>query len=56
MDADSVAVRDRLEGDVGVMKVDAAMDRLRQEIAQKTVRKTFGGTAGLGDRSSSHEY
>jgi threonyl-tRNA synthetase len=56
MESDSVAVRDRLAGDVGVMKLDAALDQLRQEVDQKTVRKTFGGTAGLGERSSSHEY
>jgi threonyl-tRNA synthetase len=56
MEADSVAVRDRLEGDIGVMKVDAAIERLRQEVANKTVRKTFSGTAGLGERTSSNVY
>lgn len=56
MEADSVAVRDRLEGDVGVMKVDAAIEKLRQEVVDRTVRKTFSGTAGLGERSSSNEY
>jgi threonyl-tRNA synthetase len=56
METDCVAVRDRLEGDLGVMKLDAAIDKLRQEVAGKSVRKTFSGTAGLGERSSHNEY
>jgi threonyl-tRNA synthetase len=56
METDSVAVRDRLEGDQGTMKVDAAIDKLRAEVAERTVRKTFSGSAGIGDRSSANEY
>jgi threonyl-tRNA synthetase len=56
MEADSVAVRDRLEGDQGVLTVAAAIEKLRQEVADRTVRKTFSGSAGLGERSSTNEY
>jgi threonyl-tRNA synthetase len=56
METDSVAVRDRLDGDQGVLKVDAAIDKLRTEVAERTVRKTFSGTAGMGERAASNEY
>jgi threonyl-tRNA synthetase len=56
MEADSVALRDRLEGDQGTMTVAAAIEKLQLEIADRTVRKTFSGTAGLGERSSINEY
>ncbi|MFZ1935799.1 MAG: threonine--tRNA ligase [Thermoguttaceae bacterium] len=35
-----VAVRDRIEGDLGAMPLPAAIERLRAEVAAKTVRKT----------------
>ncbi len=56
METDSVAVRDRLEGDQGIMKLEAAMDKLRTEVAERTVRKTFSGSAGMGDRAAANEY
>lgn len=34
-----VAVRDRIEGDLGAMTLDAAVERLKLEIKNKTVRK-----------------
>ena len=34
-----VAVRDRLEGDLGAMPLAAALDKLQAEIRAKTVRK-----------------
>jgi threonyl-tRNA synthetase len=37
-----VAVRDRLEGDLGAMPLAAALDKLQAEIRAKTVRKTAG--------------
>ncbi|MBX9790060.1 MAG: threonine--tRNA ligase [Pirellulales bacterium] len=43
----TVAVRDRIEGDLGAMPVEAAVDKLLAEVAAKTVRKVvrseFGG-------------
>jgi hypothetical protein len=38
------------------MKVQAALDKLRDEVNARTVRKTFSGTAGMGERSSANEY
>ncbi len=35
-----VAVRDRIEGDLGAMPLAAAIERLRAEVTAKTVRKT----------------
>jgi threonyl-tRNA synthetase len=35
-----VAIRDRIEGDLGAMPLAAAIERLRAEVAAKTVRKT----------------
>ena len=56
MEHGEVSVRDRIEGDLGAMKVDAAIDKFRDEVADRTVRQTFGGDAGLAERSSQNEY
>jgi threonyl-tRNA synthetase len=56
MENGEVAVRDRIDGDLGALKVDDAIKKLKDEIAAKTVRKTFGGSAGLGDRGAKNEY
>jgi threonyl-tRNA synthetase len=52
----TVSVRDRAEGDLGAQPLAAAVDRLRSEIRDRTVRKTFHGTAGLGERGAVNEY
>ncbi len=39
-DEGKVAVRDRIEGDIGAMPLAAAIERLRVEVKAKTVRKT----------------
>jgi threonyl-tRNA synthetase len=39
-DAGTVTVRDRIEGDLGAMPVEAALAKLRAEIDAKTVRQT----------------
>jgi threonyl-tRNA synthetase len=56
MESGSVAIRDRLDGDLGIVPVAAALEKLAAEVAAKTVRKTFSGSAGLGERSSANEY
>jgi threonyl-tRNA synthetase len=56
MENGEVSVRDRIDGDQGAMKVHAAVDKLQQEIRDRTVRQTFGGDAGLGDRGAQNEY
>ncbi len=57
-DAESgtVAVRDRIEGDRGALKIDEAIANLLAEVRDRTVRKTYGGDTGLGGRGASHEY
>ncbi len=56
MEHNQVSVRDRIEGDLGAMDVAAAIDKLQEEVAARTVRQTFGGDAGLGERGTRNEY
>jgi threonyl-tRNA synthetase len=52
----SVAVRDRLEGDLGSMPLAAAIDKLREEVREKRVRKVVKSKAKLHDPGSGNEY
>ena len=52
----TVSVRDRIDGDLGAMPIAQALELLRNEIADRTVRKTYRGSAGLGERGATHEY
>ena len=54
--AQTVSLRDRIDKDQGAMPVAEAISRFQSEIAGRTVRQTFGGSAGLGDRAGGHEY
>jgi threonyl-tRNA synthetase len=56
MEQGQVSVRDRIEGDLGGMSVAAAIEKLRAEVADRTVRQTFAGDAGLGDPGAGNEY
>jgi threonyl-tRNA synthetase len=56
MESGSVSVRDRIEGDVGAKSVDAAINSLCDEIAARTVRRTFGDREALADRSAGRQY
>jgi threonyl-tRNA synthetase len=51
-----VAVRDRLEGDVGAMPLAEAIAKLQGEIRDKTIRHVVKGSAGLGNKSAKNEY
>jgi threonyl-tRNA synthetase len=56
-DARTVAVRDRLEGDLGSMPLDAAIAKLRDEIAAKTVRQVAARQPiAAPDHDSQNEY
>ena len=56
-DNGTVSVRDRLEGDLGPMRLDAAIAKLRDEIAAKTVRQVAARqSVAIADRESQHEY
>jgi threonyl-tRNA synthetase len=56
-EAGTVAVRDRLAGDLGPMKLDAAVAKLREEIDAKTVRQVAPRQAAAQpDRDTQNEY
>jgi len=56
-DAGSVAVRDRLEGDLGQMPLAGAIAKLEAEIAAKTVRQVAAiEPAVAADRETRNEY
>ena len=48
MEQGAVAVRDRLEGDLGSMGFDAALAKLEEEIRAKRVRQVVKSSAGFG--------
>jgi threonyl-tRNA synthetase len=52
----TVSLRDRIDGDLGAMTVEAVVKKLLGEVAERTVRKTFRGTAGLTDKIAGNEY
>jgi threonyl-tRNA synthetase len=52
----TVSVRDRIDGDLGAMTVAEAIEKLQGEIDARTVRKTYGNSAGLGERGAGNEY
>jgi threonyl-tRNA synthetase len=56
VEANTVSVRDRWEGDLGAMSIDAAISRLREEIMTRKVRKTYSGSAGLEAKAMGNEY
>jgi len=49
MENQTVSVRDRIDGDLGSMSIEDAIEKLNEEIADRTVRQTFSSTAGLGE-------
>jgi threonyl-tRNA synthetase len=56
-DAGSVAVRDRLEGDLGSMPLPSAIAKLEFEIMAKTVRQVAAAEAAVvADRERRNEY
>jgi threonyl-tRNA synthetase len=56
-DNGTVAVRDRLEGDIGTIPLEEAITKLRGEIDDKTVRQVAQRqSAAIADRESQHEY
>ena len=52
----TVSLRDRIEKDLGAMPVEQAVSRLQTEVSDRTVRKTYSGSVGLGERSTSGVY
>jgi threonyl-tRNA synthetase len=56
--ADSLALRDRIDGDLGMMKVEAAVAKLLEEANSRQVRQVVKNDfAGLeGEVESENEY
>ena len=57
VEAGTVSVRDRLEGDLGAMPLDTAVDKLQEEVTEKRVRQVAQlKSAGLAAKGGEHEY
>ena len=52
----TVSLRDRIEKNLGPMPVEQVVSRLQAEVADRTVRKTFSSSAGLGEQAASSVY
>jgi threonyl-tRNA synthetase len=48
----TVAVRDRVDGDLGAKPLAEVMERLTREVEQKTIRQVSTASAGLADSSA----
>jgi threonyl-tRNA synthetase len=53
---ETVSLRDRIDGDLGAMNVGQALAHLQNEVTARTVRQSFRGSAGFGDRGAKNEY
>ena len=51
-----VAVRDRLQGDLGAIPLTEAIAKLQTEIRDKTIRHIVKGSAGLGHKVEANVY
>jgi len=57
MEQGAVAVRDRIDGDLGAMSIQEAIAKLQEEAAQKRVRQAARSQpAALAERGEAHEY
>src|SRR5262245_10360908 len=52
--AGTVAVRDRVDGDLGAMPVAQVVARLKEEVEKKTIRQVSTASAGLGERGAKY--
>jgi threonyl-tRNA synthetase len=52
--AGTVAIRDRVEGDLGARPLADALALLAREVEQKTIRQVSTATAGLGDSGAKY--
>jgi threonyl-tRNA synthetase len=53
--AGTVAVRDRVDGDLGAKPVAKVLEDLQREVAEKRVRQVSTGTAGLADTGAKYQ-
>jgi threonyl-tRNA synthetase len=52
--AGTVAVRDRVDGDLGAMPVAQVVERLKEEVEKKTIRQVSTASAGLSDSKAKY--
>jgi threonyl-tRNA synthetase len=52
--AGTVAVRDRVDGDLGAMPLAQVIARLKEEVEKKTIRQVSTATAGLSDSGAKY--
>jgi threonyl-tRNA synthetase len=52
--AGTVAVRDRIDGDIGAMTVAALLERLDREVREKSIRQVSTASAGLADAGAKY--
>ncbi len=52
----TVAVRDRVDGDLGALPVAEAIAKLQREVTERTVRQKFGNQVALADDRVENEY
>ncbi len=56
VEAGTVSVRDRIDGDLGAMPLETAVQKLLDEVAAKTIRQVIKTTAGLTDKGAVNDY
>ena len=57
VEAGTVSVRDRIDGDLGAISLEEAVARLDGEIQDKTVRQVVDAeSAGFTEGGGKHEY
>ncbi len=52
----TVSVRDRIDGDLGAISIDAAIEKLVQEVADRTIRQSFASAAAVDEKPLATEY
>jgi len=56
MESGQVAIRDRIDGDLGAVPITEAIAKLQTEIDDRVVRQSFSGSAGFVAKGSQNEY
>jgi len=56
MESGQVAIRDRIDGDLGAVPIAEAIAKLQTEIDDRVVRQSFSGSAGFVAKGSQNEY
>jgi threonyl-tRNA synthetase len=52
----TVSVRDRIDGDLGAMSLEAAIKKLAAEVAGRTVRQSFQSAAAVAEKTLDSDY